>query len=470
MIATVIWFQTGESDDDPPPVAIAPAATKPVESAPTPVARSPLERLRDSGDAGNVKVQLLLAVKYSTADGVIKDQAEASRWYLMAAQAGDAPAMYEVSMRYRNGHGLTKSEAEANVWRQRAASAGIAEAEYEMAQTYGTVTSKGALISQHRNTDLGESSRQLVMWLTRASESGSATAKHELAMIRLFGIAKGGAARTGYLLPLPSVTASAVQLLTENAEAGYWESQHALAELYQAGYADIKPNLIESNKWWQRLDAQTDASVQARIGRRYLVSDGGNYAAGDNKWKAKSLSYADTNQVAFEWFSRAAAQGDAPALWQLALMRYGGIGTPKDLQSAVELHRKAAELGQIEAMYYLGVAYTDGSAVAKDYASALQWLNKTVAHEDRYGSNPVRSQAQRALGALYEHGYGVSNDLLVAYAFYDLAASSGDQKASEGLSRITKLLKPDELKEAQALSQGWKPGSPISRRTSTAAS
>jgi TPR repeat protein len=151
-------------------------------------------------------------------------------------------------------------------------------------------------------------------------------------------------------------------------------------------------------------------------------------------------------------------------------MKYGGIGTSKDLQSAVQDHRKAAELGQIEAMYHLGVAFADGNAVPKDHASALHWLNKSIAHEDRYGNNPVRSQAQRALGALYENGYGVGNDLLIAYAFYNLAASDGDQKANEDLSRVAKLLKPDELKEAQALSQSWKPGTPLSRRTRSAAS
>jgi uncharacterized protein len=471
LVAISILIATVTSSDDEP-VAPAPVGTAPeaAENEPPPVVRSALQRLQDSAEAGNVKDQLLLAIKYATANGVIKDQAEASRWYLMAAQGKDPAAMYEVSMRYRYGHGFSRSEAAANVWRQRAANAGIPEAQYEMAQAYGTVTGKGALISQHKSNDPSESSRQLVMWLTRASESGSAVAKHELAMVRLFGISKGGAERTGYLLPLPSVTASAMQLLTENADAGYWESQYALAELQQAGYADIKPDLAESNKWWQRLEAQTDAAVQASIARRYLATDSSRYSAGANTWKGKSLSYEDTNQVAFEWFSRAAAQGDAPALWQLAIMKYSGIGTSKDLQSAVQHHRKAAELGEVAAIYHLGLAYTDGNGVPKDYASALHWLNKAVAHEDLYGSNPVRSQAQSALGVLYENGYGVGKDLLIAYALYDLAAADSNQKANENLSRVAKLLKPEQLLEAQSLSRDWKPGSQISRRTSNAAS
>ncbi len=119
-------------------------AAQPSAAQPPPIARSPLERLKDSAELGNVKDQLTLAVKYSTADGVAKDQAEASRWYLMAAQGGDVHAMYEVSMRYTHGYGFTKNNAEADVWRQRAASKGHPEAAWEIAHMYGTVTGKGA--------------------------------------------------------------------------------------------------------------------------------------------------------------------------------------------------------------------------------------------------------------------------------------------------------------------------------------
>jgi len=432
---------------------------------PPPAARSPIERLQDSAQSGNVQDQLTLAIKYSTGDGVVKDQGAASRWYLMAGQGGDVRAMYEVSMLYRHGHGFTRNNAEADAWRQRAASRGHVDAALEMAHVYGAVTSKGAVISQQHDKDPGESSRQLVMWLTRASESGSAGAKHELALVRLFGISKGGANRTSYLVPLPSVTASAIQLLTENAEAGYWESQHTLAELYAEGYADIKPSQIESNRWWQQLDAQTDASVQAGIGRRYLASEANQYRAGTNKWKGKSLSYNETNQVAFDWFGRAAAQAHKDALWQLAVMEYGGIGTPKNSARALQLHQKAAELGQVDAMYYLGVAYTTGSGVQKDYASALHWLGRSVSYEEAYGSNVLRPHAQNAIGLLYENGYGVGIDLMLAYAWYNLASSGGSSDASTNVRRVTELLNPEQLGEAQNLSRNWKPGNQISRRT-----
>ena len=232
--------------------------------------QSALDGLKRSAE-GNVANQLKLAVKYSTGEGVVKDQAEASRWYMRAAEAGDVQAMYEVSLRHRHGYGLAKHMANSNVWRQRAAVGGHPEAAYEMARTYGTVDRRGAVISTENAADIAESSKQLVLWLARASEYGSLAAKHELALVRLFGIFKDDAVKTGYLVPLPSGTSSAIQLLTENAEAGYWQSQYALAELYQFGHGDIRPDLTESNKWWQRLDAQKDATVQLSIGRHFLI-------------------------------------------------------------------------------------------------------------------------------------------------------------------------------------------------------
>ena len=476
MACVLLGMVAGCSEPEAPalvtvaPEATEPAATEPAGTVPPAIPRSPLQHLKDSAAVGNVSSQLLLAAKYSTGDGVDRDQSEASRWHLMAAQSGHPQAMYEVSMRYRHGLGLTKNEVEADVWRQRAASAGIPQAQYEMAHAYGVITGKGAQISQKKNSDRGHSSSQLIMWLTRAADSGLAAAKHELAIVKLFGISTGGADKASYLVPLPSVTASAIQLLTENAEAGYWKSQHLLAELQQTGNVDGKPNQAESNKWWERLEAQADASVQTSIGRSYLATDSSRYSAGENNWKGRGLAFQESNKVAFDWFSRAASQGDADAIWQIAIMTYGGLGTSKDPQSAMQHHRKAAELGQIEAMYNLGMAYADGNAGPKDYASALRWLNKAVAHEGQYGSNPVRSQAQNALGTLYENGNGVATDLLIAYALYSLAAAAGDLNAKESLSRVAQLLKPEQLVEAQGLSRVWKPGSEMGRRAGNAGS
>ena len=259
-----------------------------------------------------------------------------------------------------------------------------------------------------------------------------------------------------------------MQLLIQNADSGCWAPQQALAELYQTGYGDIKPNLIESNKWWQRLNEHTDASVQVSIGAHYLAGDANRYLAGEkNKWEGKSLSYEDTNQIAFESFARAGAQANRDALWQLAVMEYSGTGTSKNPARALQLHQKAAELGQLDAMYHLGVAYTTGNAGPKDYASALHWLVRSASYEGTYGSNPLRARAQNALGALYESGSGISADLVLAYAWYQLASAGGSEDASESSIRLRQLLSSEQLLEAENLARNWKPGNRIGRRSIT---
>lgn len=413
--------------------------------------QSAADALKRTAQEGNVANQLKLAVKYSIGEGVVKDQAEASRWYLQAAEAGDVRAMYEMSLRHRHGYGVAKNIANANVWRQRAATGGHPEAAYEMAHTYGTVDRRGAVISNEKAGDVGENPKQLVTWLTRASEFGSAVAKHELSLVRLFGISTDGAVKTGYLVPLPSAMSSAVHGLVENAEAGSWQSQYALAELYQLGYGDIRPDSAESNKWWQRLDEQKDATIQLSVGRHFLVDDPKRYGVGDKKWMGQDLSYDETNRLAFEWFGRAAAQANRDAIWELAAMEYNGVGIPKNLGRALQLHRKAAELGQVEAMYQLGIAYMNGTGVEKDYASALRWLARSAAHGDAYGRNAVRSMAQNAIGSIYENGHGVTNDLALAYAWYSLASMGNSEKDSENLLRVEQKLTPDELVRARSI-------------------
>ena len=114
------------------PLSTTEGAIAQVSQSQTPQpSQSALDGLKRSAEEGNVANQLKLAVKYSTGEGVVKDQAEASRWYLRAAEAGDVQAMYEVSLRHRHGYGLAKNTANSNVWRHRAATGGHPEAAYE---------------------------------------------------------------------------------------------------------------------------------------------------------------------------------------------------------------------------------------------------------------------------------------------------------------------------------------------------
>jgi TPR repeat protein len=56
---------------------------------------------------------------------------------------------------------------------------------------------------------------------------------------------------------------------------------------------------------------------------------------------------------AVSWWTKAAAQGDTAAFYQLGMAYLGGRGVPKDEATALEWHRKAAEKGHGGSQYEL---------------------------------------------------------------------------------------------------------------------
>ena len=49
-------------------------------------------------------------MKYYQGDGVPQDYKEAVRWWLMAAEEGDARAQYSLGICYKNGRGVEKND------------------------------------------------------------------------------------------------------------------------------------------------------------------------------------------------------------------------------------------------------------------------------------------------------------------------------------------------------------------------
>ena len=61
-----------------------------------------------------------------------KDDAEAVRWYRMAAEQGDAQRSVLSRLSYANGKGVTKDDAEAARWLRMAADKGDPKAQFNL--------------------------------------------------------------------------------------------------------------------------------------------------------------------------------------------------------------------------------------------------------------------------------------------------------------------------------------------------
>lgn len=85
------------------------------------------------GDAG---AQLLLGSLYDTGQGVLEDDAEALRWYRLAAEQGLAEAQVNLGVMYDNGEGVSEDDAEAARWYRLAAEQGHPKAQLNVALQY----------------------------------------------------------------------------------------------------------------------------------------------------------------------------------------------------------------------------------------------------------------------------------------------------------------------------------------------
>ena len=67
---------------------------------------------------------------YATGRGVPEDDAEAVRWYRLAAEQGYAGAQNNLGIMYATGRGVPEDDAEAVRWYRMAAEQGEADAQF----------------------------------------------------------------------------------------------------------------------------------------------------------------------------------------------------------------------------------------------------------------------------------------------------------------------------------------------------
>ena len=124
---------------------------------------------------------------------------------------------------------------------------------------------------------------------------------------------------------------------------------------------------------------------------------------------------------AFEWYSKAAAQGFAPAECIIGYYYDNGMGVEKNTAKAFEWWSKAAAQGFAKAEYNVGTCYENGIGVEKNTAKAFEWYSKAAAQG--YAS------AECAIGYYYENGMGVEKNASKAFEWYSKAAAQGFAQA-----------------------------------------
>ncbi len=97
-----------------------------------------VENLLERAQQGEADAQLILGVMYANGRGVPEDDAEAVRWYTLAAEQGHAAAQSNLGVMYANGEGVPEDDAEAVRWYTLAAQQGHALAQLSLGVMYAT--------------------------------------------------------------------------------------------------------------------------------------------------------------------------------------------------------------------------------------------------------------------------------------------------------------------------------------------
>ncbi|CAF2950054.1 unnamed protein product [Rotaria sp. Silwood2] len=160
--------------------------------------------------------------------------------------------------------------------------------------------------------------------------------------------------------------------------------------------------------------------------------------------KGHKYEHGDTDvkqdyEQAAKYFAKAACQGNAEGMYNLARLTDRGLGVKKDHNMALQLLEQAAaqppqnpkfkgvrNLGVAEAEHALGLRYAEGVAVHKNLPTAAYWYKRAIENGSAESANN--------LALMYENGTGVDKNLDKAEQLFQLSARGGDPNAMLSLA------------------------------------
>lgn len=123
-----------------------------------------------------------------------------------------------------------------------------------------------------------------------------------------------------------------------------------------------------------------------------------------------------------------ANKSDISAQVQIAMGYLNGTAIKTDYYKAFQWFQKAAVQGNVEAELYMGFLYFVGQGVEQDYTEAMRWYIKSAASGN--------SGAENNIGTMYEEGRGVVNSREEAARWYQRSAEHGNALGARNLGLL----------------------------------
>lgn len=223
--------------------------------------------------------------------------------------------------------------------------------------------------------------------------------------------------------------AEAIKWFTMAAEKGEPTAQYNLSLFYIEGFG-VEPDTVQAQKWYD-LAYQQDNTLPPLIVDRPATNDIDltipTKKKGKNSEKISSKTHTKFAKALKSFRPRAEA-GDAVAQYNMGVLYYDGIGTPRNYKEAFKWFRMAADQGDADAQNNLGIMYYEGHGVGKNYSQAFHWYN--LAAEQGHVA------AQYNLGIMYEQGIGTAKDRAKAKQWFKKAADQGYEEARKRMLNL----------------------------------
>lgn len=197
-------------------------------------------------------------------------------------------------------------------------------------------------------------------WWGKAAEAGLARAQIQLAMLYRDG--DGG----------PEDKIEAARWFRRAAEQGDVGAQNEMGVLYWSGEG-VDKDRVKAGTWFERAAGAGSEDAETNLGWFYLDDSQGVFDAASDEEAALLDRYAASREKAFQWFCKAASQGNARAEFKVGEAYWNGSGAGMNKLQARLWLEKAAQQQDGEA-----IAWLKGAGETAWYTRLENWTHAAL--------------------------------------------------------------------------------------------
>jgi len=353
----------------------------------------------------------------------------AYKYYLMAADAGDAKSCTEVARRLYDGIGVEKNREKADEYYLRGAELGDVHAMHVVAFT--ATDDEKKFYWYHKAAELGErdSIKQIAIMLA----CGQGTEKNLEEAEKFLGKLT------------EEESAEAMYQISEKTNSIEWMER--AAKVSTPAMIKVAENYVLKNDfenalyWYQCAADKNSADALSLIGDIYYIGEG---------------NIEQNYKKAFEYYSKASKLGYNMATIKMALMLYKGYGEiEQNLPMAFELFKRICKTKEnffgvfrynSVAKFFLSKMYANAEGTKKDFRQAFKWLKRAAAIE-KMGSYESTHKVPEAMYLVAEHYFSEQEFEQAAEIYKKVVEYAGSYEYPYNLEAAKKLMWMYELGE-----------------------